>query len=69
MSRESRLLESGDAVTTNFNTGRYGLRSRHVIVEVRRNCRSQSGIMFRVSPSLTRCGEEDWYDADWFEPA
>lgn len=34
----------------------------------RQNGHSQSGIMFRVVPSLRNGNGASWYDADWFEP-
>lgn len=62
--RPNRELKVGDKATTDFNEGPRPLSV--TIIDVKR-CVSQSGVQYRVSPSLRGSDENDWYDADWFE--
>lgn len=69
MSR-GRNLQVGDEALTDYNGP--GPLARVRIIErddKRRHGHSQSGIMFRVTPSLRNGNGASWYDADWFEPA
>jgi hypothetical protein len=65
MTKESRKLQVGDFAVTDYNHTGHPTRVR--IVHVSRG-RSQSGILFRVSPALKNGKQDTWYDADWFEP-
>jgi hypothetical protein len=38
------------------------------IIDRSENQRSQSGILFRVRPTLRNGRDTTWYDADWFWP-
>lgn len=66
MSKAGRQLKAGDEALTDFN-GRGMTLVR--IVERFDGMRSQSGILFSVSPALKGGREDSLYDADWFEPA
>ena len=69
MSR-GRNLQVGDEALTDYNGP--GPLARVTIIErddKRLHGHSQSGIMFRVTPSLRNGNGASWYDADWFEPA
>ena len=68
MSLESRKLKVGDFALTDYNEN--GKLTIVKIVErddTRKNGHSQSGVMFRVLPSLRNGNSNSWYDADWFE--
>lgn len=70
MSARSRLMQPGDWATTDYN----GIGTKTIVQIVerddtqRRNGTSQSGVMFRVQPTLRNGREFAWYDSDWFEP-
>jgi hypothetical protein len=68
MGIRGRSLQVGDSATTDYDDR----GPAHVrIVERsddRRHGHSQSGIMFRVHPTLRLGNAGSWYDADWFEP-
>lgn len=66
MSKAGRQLKAGDEAMTDFN-GR-GLTLVRIVerVEFRQ---SQSGILYRVAPSLKGGDASTLYDADWFDPA
>jgi hypothetical protein len=59
-----RQLQPGDYAITNFN-GNGLVRVR--ITARRDKQRSQSGIVFQVSPKLKNSAADAWIDADWFE--
>jgi hypothetical protein len=63
MSRESRLLQPGAMVNTDFS----GKWTAHKIIE-RGEFRSQSGVGFRVAP-IVPGSTGGLMDADWFVPA
>lgn len=65
--KTSRTLSVGDFAVTDYNGG--GLVRVQIIDkdDSRKNGASQSGILFRVSPSLKNGTADSWYDADWFE--
>lgn len=61
----SRDMQPGEIASTDFN-GRGHVR---VVITERRETRGcQTGIMFRVKPSLRGGSELTWYDSAWFEP-
>jgi hypothetical protein len=62
--RPNRELKVGDKALTDFNEGEKPLRV--TIIDVK-HCVSQSGVQYRVSPSLRGGDESAWYDADWFD--
>lgn len=66
MSKAGRKLKAGDEALTDFN-GR-GLTLVRITERIE-GTRSQSGICYRVSPSLKAGDESTRYDADWFDPA
>jgi hypothetical protein len=71
MSTESRALQVGDiAVTTYGAPWQNPLALTAVRINaVRLSTKSQSGILFQVSPPLRGNDYDAWFDADWFEPA
>ena len=66
MSKAGRALKAGDEALTDFN-GR-GLTLVRITERIE-GTRSQSGILYRVAPSLKAGDEMTLYDADWFDPA
>jgi len=68
MSR-GRKLQAGDEALTDYNGQGPLVRVRIIERDDKRlHGHSQSGIMFRVTPSLRNGSSASWYDADWFEP-
>jgi len=65
MSKAGRALQVGDEAITDFRKG----WTLVVITERIEHTRSQSGICYRVRPSLDKHDPLARYDADWFEPA
>lgn len=63
-----RHLQPGDMAVTDISGGAF-TRVRIVERDDSGQRRSQSGVMFRVSPPIAGGSSETWYDADWFEPA
>lgn len=59
-----QLLQVGDRATTRFN----GKPCEVVIVERLEGQRSQSGILFKVTPILRNGDADSLYDANWFRP-
>jgi len=59
-----RKLQPGDDATTDFNGN--GITQVKIIAR-RDNARSQSRILFQVSPKLKNSHAAAWIDADWFE--
>lgn len=67
MSKAGRLLlKAGDDALTDFN-GR-GLTLVKITERIE-STRSQSGVCYRVAPSLKGGDAMTIYDADWFDPA
>ena len=69
MSKAGRALRVGDDAVTDYNGP--GSMTRVQIIErddQRLYGRSQSGVMFRVTPILRYGTSGTWYDADWFDP-
>ena len=59
-----RKLQPGDSATTDYN----GNEIIQVKILARQDkTRSQSGIMFQVTPKLKNSAADAWIDADWFE--
>ena len=62
-------LQPGDQALTDFNGP--GPRTTVTIIERddrRRHGHSQTGVMFRLVPSLRHGTHQTWVCADWFEP-
>lgn len=69
MSKQSRLLQVGDKVTTDYCYIGWGRQVPiYTIVARKIGASSQSGIVFKVEPRVPRSGGDVWMDADWFEP-
>jgi hypothetical protein len=64
MSIQSRALQVGDTVITDFSR----TLTTHRIVAVCHKCVSQSGTMYKVMPVVPK-SSGGWIDADWFEVA
>lgn len=69
--KSGRNLKIGEKAITDFNDGGLVARKHSIVTitdrkEVDRGC--QSGILYRVQPTLRNCQPDDWIDADWFEP-
>ena len=67
MSKEGRLLQIGDAAKTDYN-GSWSVVSIIDRDDTRKRGHSQSGILFRVNPTLRNGTDQTWYDSDWFCP-
>ncbi len=69
---KGRNLKVSDKAITDFNDGGHSGSRKFSIVTIMdrktvdRGC--QSGILYRVQPTLRNCQPDDWIDADWFEP-
>lgn len=66
MSTAGRKLKAGDEALTDFNG--HGLTLVRITERID-GARSQSGILYRVAPSLKAGDAMTLYDADWFDPA
>lgn len=66
MSKAGRDLKAGDDALTDFNG--CGLTLVRITERIE-GARSQSGILYRVAPSLKAGDAMTQYDADWFDPA
>jgi hypothetical protein len=64
--KPGRNLQIGDEALTDYN--HIGTPTRVTIIDRSDRQRSQSGILFRVRPTLRNGRETTWYDADWFWP-
>ena len=69
MGRMGRNLQPGDEALTDYNGPGAMTRVRIVARDDSRVRKSQSGVLYQVSPKLRNGIAESWYDADWFEPA
>lgn len=69
--KENRNLKVGDKAVTDFNDeGLISSKNSVVTITDRKEVDSgcQSGILYRVHPTLRNCQPDDWIDADWFDP-
>lgn len=63
----STKLQPGDWATTDYRSGiRRGVTQTRVQIVARKEGKSQSGVLYQVTPPLPPNAADEWFDAAWF---